>query len=700
MKCTNHLALLFEIGVEEIPSGYFDDAVRSIHAEAAGLLKECGWAFDALTVDTTPRRFVIHASGFHRLSVEEEEKLGPLKEQAYENGQATAALKGFLKNVNQTERDVEWNETPRGSRACVRVAKEPKPLRYFFETLPKMIHFPKTMRWEPNRYPFTRPVRWTFAFVGPKKQTYRIGDGTSAGFTFGHRLLSPKKLKVRSSDFEAFKRLLGKHHVILNAEERIQRIKQILKNVRDDDRALVHTIAHMVEEPFGIGGSFDRRYLQLPVPILTTCMSKYQRMFAQYDSKEHLENRFVAVINGPRANVRSIAKNYESVLRSRLEDARFFFTEDQKSKLESKVDGLKKMMFLGALGSYYDKTKRLEVLTEFLGKELGATPEAIRHVKRAAHLSKADLTSHLVSEFPELQGIAGSEYARLEGEALAVSKAIQDHYLPGSLSEDFQALKKRLHLEGALLGICDRMDLLVGAQGLGIELTSSEDPYALRRAAGSIVKIVRAMGLRFSMDRLGRMSRDQFGSLMTKSQAELSKKLVPFFKERIVYELRVKAGTKEFDLLQGIFESGSDDVAEVYQKFSVLSADLENDSFLRACKVMERTGNILKGVREKITGHVEPSLFQSPLEQRLFDLVHQEAPVIQKLLDEEKYSHATRHYGDVFYQPIHDFFDQVMVNVEDPKVRTNRQSLVKSVNQICARGVADLSHVVPHRSDI
>lgn len=687
------LSLLFEIGVEEIPSGYFDDAKASILSEARGLLKECGWQFDQLVVETTPRRVVLYATGFRKLPVEEEEKLGPLKEQAYQNGQPTAALKGFLNNVKRTEADVEWKKTPRGDRVCVRVVKEHKPLRYFFETLPKLTRFPKTMRWESTQYPFTRPVRWTFAFVGNQRQTYRIGDVPSADFSMGHRFLGSKNLKIRSSDFNVFKRLLARNHVILSEEKRMERIKRIVKNAREEDRALIQTIAHMVEEPFGIRGTFDRRYLRLPVPILTTCMSKYQRMFAQYDSRGRLQNRFVAVINGSRKQTRYIAKNYESVLRSRLEDARFFFAEDQKTKLESKVDKLKDMMFLGALGSYYDKAKRLEALTEFLGREVGATPEATRNAQRAAYLSKADLTTHLVCEFPELQGIAGSEYSRLDGEMPAVSKAIRVHYLPTNLSEDFRSLKKRFHLEGALLGICDRVDLLVGASGLGIEFDSSEDPYGLRRAAGSIVKIVRATGLRFSTERLIHKTQEQFGPLMSKSQSELLAQLVPFFKERIAYELRVKAGTKEFELLEGIFSSGCDEMASVYQKFSALSADLEDDSFLRACKVMERTSNILKGLGEKIDDHVEPALFQDPLEKRLFDLVDHEASTIQKLVAEEKYSHATKRYGDIFYQPVHDFFDQVMVNVDDPKIRTNRQSLVKKVNQICSREVADLSRV-------
>lgn len=693
MKRKAPSSLLFEIGVEEVPSGYFAAAKTSLLSKVPALLAECGWQFEKLRVDTTPRRFVIHAEHFRPLEIQEEEKLGPLKEQAYQDGKATSALIGFLKGVGKSEADLYFKETLRGVRVCVKMKKERKPLRYFFETLPSQLEFPKLMRWEQSGFSFTRPIRWTFAFVGKQAQKYQIADVQSQNFSYGHRFLSPKKFKITSADLETFQQNLFKYHVVLDMEERIKKIEGFLKGSHDRDRELVDTVAHLVEEPFQIRGAFKTEYLKLPSAVLTTCMSKNQKIFACYNSSGQLTNRFIAVINGPRKHVKQIARNYESVLTSRLEDARFFFEEDRKSKLETKVEKLKEIIFLGSLGSYLDKTRRLEALVQFLGKEAGLSKEVVKRARRAAYLSKADLTTHLVYEFPKLQGVAGSEYARLDGEELDVAKGIMGHYAPANLAEDFQVLRKHLNLEGTLVGLCDRMDLLIGASSLGIQLSASQDPYALRRSLGGIVKTLRAHPLKFSLSKWMRVTREQYGKLISKSDAAFARELTPFFKERIIFELQAKPGTKEFELLHGIFASDFDCIADVYEKFSHLSTELRHPSFIRACKVMERTGNILKGVEEKVNDHVESSFFQDSLENRLFDLLNQEEQVFKKLAGEKQYGAAVKLYGDIFYQPVHDFFDRVMVNADDAKIRTNRQALIKRINLLCKDQIADLSYL-------
>ena len=686
-------SLLFEIGVEEIPAGYFAAAEASILTKAPALLAECGWQFDRLNIASTPRRFVISAEHFRPLAIQEEEKLGPSKDQAYLNGEPTPALIGFLKSVNQNIKDVFLKDTPRGERLCVKIKKERKPLRHFFETLPTQIEFPKLMRWDVTRFSFTRPIRWTFAFVGNQMQKYKIAGVSSGNFTYGHRFLSAGTIKVTSADFGTFRKLLAKHHVILNVEERIQKIKAFLKPFHNHNEDLIRTVAYLVEEPFPVRGSFLERYLKLPEGVLTTCMSKNQKIFACYDSNERLCNRFLAVINGLRKNIKQIAKNYESVLTSRLKDAQFFFEEDRRTKLESKVAKLKEMIFLGSLGSYYDKTKRLEHGVEFLGGEAHLPAEVTHRAKRSAHLAKADLTTHLVYEFPELQGVAGFEYAKAEGEEKGIPEAIRGHYFPLNLSEDFRDLKKRLNLEGAIVGLCDRMDLLVGAAGLGVALSGSQDPYALRRAAGGIVKIFRAHPLACSLSKWIHAAYEQYGKLISKPEREIANQLIPFFKERIIFELQLKAGTKEFDLLQGIFASGFDDVANVYQRFDQLAKEINQPSFIRACKVMERTGNILKGVKSGVSDQVDPAVLGESLERDLFELLKREEPAITKLISDGRFDASVRIYGDKFEEPLHRFFDKVLVNHEDPKIRANRQALVKKIHRIFSEQVADLSFI-------
>ena len=693
MKRTKSSSLLFEIGVEEIPSSYLVPAEASIRSKAPGLLSECGWQFDQLNVYSTPRRFVIHATNFRPLIFQEEEKLGPLKDQAYQDGRPTPALLGFLKSVNRKESDVFFKDSQRGSRVCVKVKKEKKPLRHFFEALPTCIEFPKLMRWERSRYSFARPIRWAFAYVDHKLETFKIADVVSGSHSFGHRFLAPTKLNVSSADFKIFSNLLLKHHVVLDARVRVARIRSFLKRVHNHDEELVQTVANLVEDPYPVQGVFAKKYLNLPVSVLETCMRKHQRIFACYDSPGRLTDRFVAVINGRRKDVKRIVGHYENVLTSRLEDAEFFFKEDRKTKLEAKVDRLKEMIFLGSLGSYLEKAKRLVAEVQYLSKEAEVPADVMSRASRSAYLAKADLTTHLVYEFPELQGKAGSEYAQLDGEDTNVAKGIYGHYLPVNLTEDYRELKKRLNFEGALVGLCDRMDLLVGASGLGIELNASQDPYALRRAAGGIVKILRVHPLRFSLANWIRAVRREYGNLFAKSDSDIALQLLPFFKERITYELQVKSGSREFEVLQGIFAAGFDQVIEVYEKFEHLSGEVNNQSFLKACKVMERTTNILKGVKGKVDDRVERALLQDPLEQRLFDLLGQEEASLNQLIRQKHYGAAVKRYGDVFYQPLHDFFDRVLVNVEDSKVRTNRQSLVKKINSLCASRIADLSYI-------
>ena len=377
---------------------------------------------------------------------------------------------------------------------------------------------------------------------------------------------------------------------------------------------------------------------------------------------------------------------------SRLEDAEFFFEEDRKTKLEAKVQKLREMVFLGSLGSYLDKTKRLEALVCFLGEEAKLDQNLVSRAEKAAHLAKADLTTHLVYEFPELQGAAGSEYARRDGEHEAVAKAIMGHYVPMNLAEDFRELKKRLNLEGALVGLSDRIDLLIGALLLGIELSASQDPYALRRAAGGIVKILRAHPIHFSLSKWVKKSQELFGSLGKSDKKSTWGQLTAFFKDRIVFELQLKAGTKEYDLLQGIFAAGFDDIANVYEKFNQLSKEINNPYFIRACKVAERTGNILKGVKDDVK-EIKPELFSETLEKDLFRIIEEQESAIWNLVTQGNYGASAKAFGEQFYEPVHQFFDQIMVNVPDEKVRMNRQALVKRINRILSDQVADLSQI-------
>ena len=703
MKQTKKLVknLLFEIGTEEIPSDYFETASESINREAPLLLDECGHEFEKLEVFFTPRRLVLFISDVFKKEVTFEEKFGPSWEQCYQNNTPTPALVGFLKSVGKKENDLEWKKTPKGKRACVSIKKDVKPLRYFFETLPLKVEFPKLMRWDSN-FKFTRPIRWTFALVGKKLQEFKIGSLKSGKVTYGHRFFAKREIRVGFSDLNQYKKLLRKAHVILDIKERASVIRSFLTAAGNQDEALIHQVANLIEEPFPVWGVFKKEYLSLPQDVLSTCMRKHQKIFACYNSKGKLENRFLAVINGKRSDVKTIARNYENVLESRLGDARFFFHEDSKTKLEEKGAKLKELIFLGKLGSYLDKINRLRKLAAQIAENIASRSAGfdqdypIGHIKtdadRTAALCKSDLMSHLVYEFPELQGIAGSEYALRDGENEWVSRGVKEHYYPMNLSQHYHDLQM-MSPPAVLVSIADRIDLLVGALGIGIEPSGSKDPYALRRAAGGIVKLIRTFSISFSIKALVSNAVQLYGFLLKVDPAAIEGKIKSLLKDRMIFELDLKSGTKPYEIFLAVFESRSDDLADVYGRFFELSKIYEKNRelFFQDCKIVERTSNILKGIKLEQT-KIEPSKFSTDYEKKLYELLERNADKISNWANEKNYAAASATYAE-FYNPIHDFFEKVLVNDENREIRANRQALMKKINELYTQKIADLSLV-------
>ncbi len=693
--------LLFEIGVEEIPSDYIEGALESIQKKTPVLFEACGYQYEELVVRATPRRFVIFAKNFSKKPQMTEERLGPSKEQSYHNNVPTPALIGFLKSIGKKESDIEWKEMAKGVRAKVTIKKEAKPLRHFFETLPLEMEFPKLMRWE-SSFTFARPIRWMFAVVGKKFEHFQIDSSKSDSYTYGHRFLANRKIRIASADLDLYEKILQKNHVVLNHKKRVRLIREFLKLSNNSDENLIQKVANLVEEPYPVRGTFKKDYLVLPAEVLSTCMRQHQKIFACYDAQGKLVNRFIAIMNGKRSHVKLIARNYENVLKSRLEDAKFFYHEDTKTKLEAKVPKLKEMVFLGKLGSYFEKVERLQKLVEYLAKSIqGAawfsgnasqSQYVVQDALKTARLCKADLMTHLVYEFPELQGIAGSEYAKHDGENEPVWKGIKEHYYPLNLSEGYAQLVKKMNPPAVLVSLADRMDLLIGAIGMGIEPSGSRDPYALRRAAGGFVKIVRAFHLPFSFGLLIRKTVELYGHYLKANANDIHKKLIPFVKERMIFELDLKPGTKPYEIFQAVFDSGLDDLSNVYDRFFALIHLYEKkpDEFMKACKVVERTSNILKGVKE-ISGEIDGSALQVEEEKTLYQLVCAKEPEIARLLSRKEYGTASEEYSRLFYKPVHDFFDKVLVNDQDQKIRANRQALVQKINRLYTDKIANLA---------
>lgn len=688
--------LLIEIGVEELPVGSLGVIYDELAEKTRQKLVDERIAFAEVKVEATPRRIALFVRGIAVMQPDRELEIsGPSHEKCYDaQGESTQALQGFLKSKQSTEKDIEIRETPKGKFIFL---KKKEKGRAVVTLLPDMIQsllaslsFPKLMRWEATGFRFPRPIRWIVALMDTKKIFLPLADVKSGNKSFGHRFLAPQGFSIVTADWKAYVALLKKKHVLLPLETRETVVRSALKNrfaQKKIDEELVHMNAQLVEEPFFLQGTFSQEYLELPAEVLASCMKKNQKIFACYDAKGKMKGHFVAVMNGKRGGLAKIREDYENVLDSRLKDARYFYEMDTRESFEKKKPKLAELVYLGKLGSVLDKTERLE-------KMAGEFAQAVGHkdlapdLARAAALSKIDLVTHLVYEMPDLQGIVGCEYTREAKEKEAVAVAIGGQYLPKNLTEDHQKVRSSMSLLGALFGIMDRLDLLTGALGSGIEPTGSQDPFALRRAGGVVVKLIRAFGISFSLEKVLDANVKLYGDKLTKKDG-LKSRLVKFLQERVVFELGVKPGTRPYEVLQAIMRSSFDDIADVFKRFEVLT-EMDQKILIKAAKVIQRTVNMLKGYG-KTPGEPKEELLSEAGEEKLFELIGTRMKDVAEPLEKGDYEKATRLFAEVFFVPLNDFFDHVLVNAEDAALRENRMALVAKVNRLYTAKIADLS---------
>ena len=688
--------LLIEIGVEELPVGALDVIYDELAVKTRQKLVDERIAFADVKVEATPRRIALFVQGIALMQPDRELEIsGPSHEKCYgPDGRPTPALQGFLKSKQSTEKDIEVRETPKGKFIFL---KKKEKGRAVVTLLPDLItgllaslSFPKLMRWESSGFRFPRPIRWLVALLDAKKIPLGLADVKSGNKSFGHRFLSPQSFTILKADWKAYVALLKKKHVFLPIETREALVRGALKNrfgQKLSDEELAHMNAQLVEEPFFLEGTFSQEYLELPAEVLASCMKKNQKVFACCDTKGKMKNQFVAVMNGKRNGLAKIRSDYENVLDSRLKDARYFYEMDTRETFEKKKPKLAELVYLGKLGSVLDKTERLEKMATEFAQATGHQDLA-SGLARVAALSKIDLVTHLVYEMPDLQGVVGREYALEAGEKDEVAVAIGSQYLPKNLTEEHFKVKKSISLLGALYGIMDRLDLLIGALGSGIEPTGSQDPFALRRAGGVVVKLVRAFGISFSLEKVLEANVQLYGDKLTKKDG-LKLRLVKFLQERVSFELGVKSGTRPYEILQAVMGSSFEDIADVFKRFEVLTG-MDQKILIKAAKVIQRTANMLKGYG-KTAGEPKEELLVEVQERTLFELLRAKAKDVSELLEKGDGERATRLFADLFSVPLNDFFDHVLVNAEDAVLRENRMALVAKVNRLYAARMADLS---------
>ena len=672
--------LLFEIGTEEIPASFVPPALRQLEEDLARALDDARLEHGEVRAVGTPRRLTVWARGLAaRQPDARTQALGPAVQAAFgPDGTPTQAALGFARSQGVDPSALLRVATPKGERvAAEKVEKGRRTdavLPALLEGLLPRIRFRKAMRWGDETVTFARPVRWIVALLGGKRIPVRYGDVVSGTASRGHRFMAPKPIALRGTPEDYLARLRRAFVLVDPAERRGEMERQLAAAARRaggtvrPDPDLLEQVTYLVEHPTAIAGSFEASNLALPPEVVISEMRNHQRYFAVLGRDGKLTNRFVAVSGTPVKDPKVSRHGYERVLRARLADARFFFDEDRKRRLEDRVADLARRTYQARLGSELDRVDRIERIAVALAEAVGLGDRR-EAVARAARLSKADLGTGMVGEFPELQGIMGGHYARLDGEAPEIAEAIEDHYRPIGAAEEMP----RNDL-GALVGLADRLHQLVGIIGVGEKATGAADPFGLRRAAIGILRIVQNRGYRLSLGAAVDAALAVVGDRVTGERAAVRAQVLDFLRGR------VKAlWSEQFDadLVEAVLSAGFDDVEDARRRLEALAEIKRRPDFVPLAVAFKRVANI----QEKAEGAgaaLDPALLDEEAERSLASEVDRVAAEVADLRARRDYPAVLRAVS-ALGPAVDRFFDDVLVMAEDPVVRANRLALVRRV---------------------
>jgi len=690
--------VILEIGTEEIPAQYMENALKDLNRLAQRYLVESRINYKEIKVYGTPRRLILFI--FHINEKQEDIFLkikGPAYSIAYNNDlQPQKPAIKFAQSQGVNVEDLIVEDTEKGKYIFALKSKTGQPtigiLSQIFPKIIKGMQFPKSMRWEERSLRFIRPIRWILAFHGKEIIRFDLDGLNSENITYGHRLLAPKKIKISSTQ-EYFKKI-EKNYVVIDPQirENIVRtdIKQIIKEINGKkiiNEKQLKEIVYLVEYPNAILGRYDKKYLELPKDVLTVVMEKHQKYFPVFKNKDELLPLFIVIINNSREYASKIKEGNENVLRARLEDAKFFYQEDQKIPLEKRVDKLKNIIFQENLGSLFDKTKRLESLCDYISEVLQVEQKVKKDLLRSAHLCKADLVTEMVKEFPELQGIMGKEYAVLSNEKKEVAEAIFEHYLP-RFSGDRLPLTK----SGMILGIADKVDSIIGCFVMGLTPTGSQDPYGLRRQSRGKIAIILKNNLKISLKDIIRKSlslyKESVSVELKIDENEIVSQILSFLKQR-VKNIFLEDGIR-YDIIDAVLDVDSDgDVVDVKHRIEAIEKFYNQPIFGKILNSSSRVLNLSKNNEET---EIDKSLLKEKAELNLYQNYESIYPRIKEFICKKEYKKVFKLLGDLC-EPVDEFFDQVLVMDKDSNIRKNRIALIKKIGMLFNQ-VADLSKIV------
>jgi glycyl-tRNA synthetase beta chain len=682
--------IFLEIGTEEIPAGFLPKAMADLERMIRKELEAARLDFGEIRTFATPRRLALAVS-----DVAEDqptlrtEAMGPARQIAYDGeGNPTKAAIGFARGQGVAVADLKLVATEKGEYLFVEKEEPGRPTTALLtEVLPRLVAgltFKKSMRWENLDVRFARPMHWIVALYGGEIIPFTHGNLTSGNKSRGHRFMAPQEFVVTGqADW-----LQGcrNHFVTADHNERKATIRAQVEATGQAeggraavDERLLEEVTYLVEDPTPLCGTFDEKYLQLPHELLVTSMREHQRYFTIENVHGKLLNKFITVSNTRPEDKQVVVKGNQRVIRARLSDAMFFWEEDQKVKLESNLETLKQVIYQARLGSSFEKVERFTQIARELAERF--EPEAVALTERAARLAKCDLETKMVYEFPELQGIMGREYSRIEGENPRVSTAIFEHYLPteagGALPSDNL---------GAFVSIADKIDTICGCFGVGLIPTGSADPYALRRSAIGVLNIILDRGYQLSIPELIEQSLGLLETKLTRPRAEVQDDVVAFIRLRLANMLTTRVFAS--DVVDAVLAARFDEPCDVVARVEALDALKGAADFEPLAIAFKRVGNIIKG---GVDNPVQTELFEADCELALASAVEATRQTVDDQVGRGDYGAALQTIAKL-REPVDAFFDGVMVMAEDDRVKTNRLALLTQVAGLFAN-IADFTRI-------
>lgn len=680
--------LLLEIGTEEVPAHVMPGILSQLKENAAKTFDELRIEYKNIKTLGTPRRSALLVEGLAEQQADlSKENRGPAVNIAFDaDGNPTKAAQGFARGQGVKPEELVTKD---GYVYAMVHEKGGQTVDLLGETLKGLVdglNFPNNMHWADLDYKFIRPLRWLVALYGQDVIDFEVANVKSGRTSRGHRFLSEGDFEIANAD--DYVEACRKASIIVDQNERCEMIRQQIAEVAaanggqaEVNEDLLEEVLYLVEYPTALCGKFDEKYLALPAEAVITPMRDHQRYFPVLKDGQLLP-LFITIRNGGKEHLETVQHGNERVLRARLEDAQFFFDEDRKKTLEQHGEKLKTVVFQDGLGTIYDKALRLEVLAGYIADAIGANEQDKKDAVRAAKLAKADLVTGMVTEFTELQGVMGREYALLDGETKAVAQAIDEHYMPRFAGDSQPA-----SVAGRIVSLADKIDTIVGTFSRGLIPTGSQDPFALRRQALGIVNMLKEAQYHISLSQLIAKAMELLKIADAGQQAKLQNDVADFMKLRLKNVLA--DADIRYDVVEAVFIT-VDDIYGVFLRAQAVNEAVKQD-MEKTIQAFVRTGNIARKA-EDVQAAVEADILAEQVEKDLYKAYEVAASKVEKEIVAQDYAGAIATLSQLA-APIDAFFDGVMVMDKDEKIKNNRLGLLKLVDNLVCQ-VADFSKIV------